>query len=107
MMIRAPWQDALLLARDGLEHRPCTAAELDAVTTDETAREVCVVELLAPEAGRRRAVGVGRLLHKTVDLRIGMEHQVLADEARRIGEPVRETAGDRVQQQPRRADAIA
>ncbi len=36
-----------------------------------------------------------------------MEHQVLADQAGRIGEPVRETAGDRVQQQPRRADAIA
>ena len=36
-----------------------------------------------------------------------MEHQVLADQAGRIGQPVREAAGDRVQQQPRRADAVA
>src|SRR5262245_23335032 len=81
VMIRAPRQDALLLARDSFEHRPCATAELDAVAAYEAAREVGVVKLLAPEAGRRRAVRVGRLLHKTVDLRIGMEHQVLADQA--------------------------
>src|SRR6185436_5035391 len=90
MMIRAPRQNALLLARNGLEHRPRAAAELDAVAADEAAREIGVVKLLAPEAGRRRAVGVGRLLHKAVDLRIGMKHQVLADQTGRIGEPIRE-----------------
>ena len=56
VMIRAPRQNALLLARDRFEHRPCTAAELDAVAADEAARKIGVVELLAPEAGRRRAV---------------------------------------------------
>ena len=29
VMVRAPRQNALLLARDGLEHRPGAAAELD------------------------------------------------------------------------------
>ncbi len=107
VMIRAPRQNALLLADDGLEHRPCPAHELDAVAAHEAARQVGVIPLLAPQAGRRRAVAVGRLLHIAVDLRIGMEHQVLADEAGRIGKAVREAAGCRVEQQPRRADAVA
>src|SRR5579859_7723132 len=38
VMVRAPWQDTLLLARDRLEHRPRAAAELDAVATNKTAR---------------------------------------------------------------------
>ena len=81
VMIGAPRQNALLLARDGLEHRSCAADELDAVAANEAAREIGVVKLLAPEAGRRRAVAVGRLVHEAVDLRIGMKHQVLADQA--------------------------
>src|SRR6185437_8011872 len=72
VMVLAPRQDALLLARNRLEHRPGAAAELDAIAADETARGVGVVKLLAPEAGRRRAIGVGRLLYEAVDLRIGM-----------------------------------
>src|SRR5882757_8364582 len=76
VMIRAPRQDALLLARDRLEHRPGAAAELNAVAADEAARQISVVKLLAPQTGRRSAVGVSRLRHEAVDLRIGMEHQV-------------------------------
>src|SRR5690242_9000862 len=85
VMILAPGQDALLLARDRLEHRTRAAAELDAVAAHEAARQIGVVPLLAPETGRRRAIGVGRLLHEAVDLRVRMEHQVLADEAGRVG----------------------
>src|SRR5207247_8209873 len=81
MVIRAPRQNALLLAHDGLEHWSCAADELDAVAADEAARQLRVVKFLAPEAGRRRTVTVGRLLHVAVNLRIGMEHQVLADQA--------------------------
>src|SRR3954454_5148946 len=40
VMVRTPRQNTLLLARDRLEHRPCTAAELDAVTAHEAARKV-------------------------------------------------------------------
>src|SRR4051794_29378880 len=81
VMVHAPRQNTLLFAGDGSEHRPGAAAELDAVAADEAAREIRVIKLLAPETGRRRAVGVGRLLHEAVDLRIGMEHQVLADQS--------------------------
>src|SRR4051812_47484054 len=81
VMIGTPRQNTLLLAGHGFEHRPGAAAELDAVATDETARQIGVVEFLAPQAGRRRAVAIGRLLHEPVDLRIWVEHQVLADQA--------------------------
>src|SRR6185437_5224888 len=37
VMIRPPWQNALLLARDRFKHRPGAAAELDAVAADEAA----------------------------------------------------------------------
>src|SRR4051812_18460692 len=82
VMIRAPRQNPLLLAGDRLEHRAGATAELDAVAADKAARQIRVVKFLAPQAGRRRTVGIGRLLHKAVDLRIGMEHQVLADQPR-------------------------
>src|SRR5919204_2205570 len=79
MMIRAPGQNALGLAHDGFEHRPDAAAELDRVTTHKTARWIRLVKLLAPQAGRWRAVAVGRLFDIAVDLRVRVEHQVLAD----------------------------
>ena len=107
VMIRAPRQDALLLAGNRFEHRSGAAAELDAVAANEAARDIRVIELLAPETCRRRAVGVSQFLHEAVDLRIGVEHQVLANQPGRIRKPVREPARDRVQQQPRRADAVA
>src|SRR5262249_53920566 len=90
VMIRAPGQNALLLADDGFEHRAGAAHELDAVAADEPARQVGVVELLAPEAGRRRAITVSRLRDIAIDLRVRVEHQVLADEAGRIGKAIRE-----------------
>src|SRR6186713_3182241 len=40
VMIRAPRQNALLLADDSLEHRPCPAHELDAIAAHEAARQV-------------------------------------------------------------------
>src|SRR5215216_3435464 len=50
VMIRAPRQNAFLLARHRFEHRPRTAAELDAVAAHKAARQIGVVKLLAPEA---------------------------------------------------------
>src|SRR5438046_9472557 len=52
VMIGAPRQNALLLARDGLEHRSCAADTLDAVAAHEAAREIGAVKLIAREAGR-------------------------------------------------------
>ncbi len=37
VMVRAPWQNALGLARDRFKHRPGAAAELDAIAADEAA----------------------------------------------------------------------
>ena len=50
---------------------------------------------------------VHRFVDIAVDQRPGMEHQVLADKPAGIGQPVGEAAGGGVQQQPRRADAVA
>src|SRR3954453_17464370 len=93
VVIRAPRQNALAFAHHGLEYRPDTAAELDAVTAHKTARKIGFIKFLTPQAGRRRAIAVGSLIDIAVDLRVGMEHQVLADQSARIGEPVGKTAG--------------
>ena len=50
---------------------------------------------------------VHQVVDIAVDQRPGVEHQVLAQESAGIGQPVGEAAGGGVQQQPRRADAIA
>ena len=108
VMVRAPGQNALLLAGDRLEHRPGAAAELDAIAAHEAARQVGVVELLAPQAGRRRAVAVGRLLH---DSRRSARRDGTSGSCRRgpteLASPFGKAAGRRIQQQPRRADAVA
>src|SRR6266702_7641621 len=92
VVVRAPRQNAFGLARDRFEHRPGTAAELDGIAAHETAGRIGIVEFLAPQAGRRGAVAVGRRFDIAVDLRIGMEHQVLADQPAGIGKPVRKAA---------------
>src|SRR5580693_1142587 len=94
-MARAPRYEALRFAGDGLGDRPDAAAELERVAAHETARQVRFVELLAPQAGRRRTVAVGRLV-EAVDLGIGVEHQVPADQPAGIGEPVREPPRGRI-----------
>src|SRR5712692_6537095 len=101
-----PRQQSVGLAGNGLRHRSDAAAELKGVATHETARRIGFVELFAPETSRRRAIAVGRLVHVAVGLRIWMEHQVLADQSAGIGKPVRKAAGGRIQEQPRRADAV-
>src|SRR5260370_29269564 len=88
VVARPPRQQALGLAGNGLRHRSDAAAELKGVATHETARRIGIVELFAPETGRRRAIAVGRLVHITVGLSVGMEHQVLADQSAGIGKPV-------------------
>src|SRR6266702_3838323 len=69
VMIRAPRQNAILLTYDSFKHRPRSADELDAVATDEAARLVRVVKLLAPQAGRRCTVRIRRFLDIAIDLR--------------------------------------
>src|SRR5712675_1318677 len=87
----APRQQALGLAGDGLGHRPDAATELKRVATDEAARGVGLVELFAPEANRRSAIAIGRLIDIAVELSVGMEHQVLADQPAGICKAVRKT----------------
>lgn len=85
-------------------HRGRTDA---AVAADEAARTDRCHRTPCPEAGRRRAVTVGWLLHEAVDLRTG-------DGTSSSCRPVRTNwrghlgnGRERVEQQPRRANAIA
>ena len=48
-----------------------------------------------------------RLVEDAGDHGVGMEHQVLADQPAAVGQAVGKVRRARVQQQPRRADAVA
>jgi hypothetical protein len=81
---------------------------LERVAAHEPPGGVGVVELLAHEtAAGRTLVALEGLLEDSRHHRVGVEHEVAADEAARVGEPVRELLRARVQQKPRRADAVA
>ena len=92
MMVLAPGQAAVGIADDRLGDRSDAAAELVGVAADEIAAGVGLVEFHAPQAKRRRAIAVERFLHIAEDLGVRMEHQVLADQAAGIGQPVGETS---------------
>ena len=86
----APRQAADLHAMHRGHHRVLAAGELERVAAHEPAGAVGLVELLAPDAVARTAIAVQRLVELAGDPRVGMEHQVLADQAGGIGEAVGE-----------------
>ena len=92
MVVRAPGQQALGLAGDGLHHRPDAAAKLKCIAAHKAARGIRLVKFLAPQAGRRRAVAVGRLIDIAIELGVGMKHQILADQPAGIGKTIGKTA---------------
>ena len=77
------------------------------IAAHEAARAVGLVELLAPQAERRAAMPVHRFVDIAVTSAQGWNIRFLPDQPAGIGQPVGEAAGGRVQQQPRRADAVA
>ena len=52
-------------------------------------------------------IAVERLIDIAIGQRVGVKHQVLADQPRRIGDTVGKFRRHRIQHQPRRADAVA
>ena len=106
-MLPAPGQHADGGAGDRLVHHAGAAGELQRIAAHEVACRIGLVELLAPQHRHRRAVAVHLLIDIAAHLRPGMQHQVPADLAAGIGQPVGKPAGGGVQQQARRADAVA
>src|SRR6516165_4810992 len=88
-----PRQATDVHAIHGGHHRPLAARELECVAPYEPARTVRFVELLAPDAVPGAAITVKRLVEIAGDPRIGMEHQILADQAAGIGKARREARG--------------
>jgi hypothetical protein len=56
---------------------------------------------------RGSAIAVEHLIEPTGDPRVGMEHQVLADQTAGIGKPIGEARGGGIEQKARRPDGIA
>ena len=53
------------------------------------------------------AIAIEHLIEPAGDPRVGMEHQVLADQTAGIGKPIAEARGGGIGQKPRRPDRIA
>jgi hypothetical protein len=88
--------------------RPGAAVHLEGIAAHEAARPIGFVEFLRDQdiaerslPGRRDAV-----VEEAGDHRVGVEHQVAADQAAGIGKAVGVALGRRQQQQARRADAV-
>ena len=87
---------------------PGAAGDLHVVAAHEAARRIGLVELLAQDAaGDRPLVAVESLLEAPLHEAEDVEHQVLSDEAAAVREAIRKPARLRVQQDARRADAVA
>jgi hypothetical protein len=53
------------------------------------------------------AIAIERLIEAAGDPRVGMEHQVLADQTAGVGKPIGEARGGGIGQKARRPDSIA
>lgn len=80
---------------------------LDREPPREAPRLVGLVELLRGDLGRRRLVHPQLVGEAPGDLRRALHHHTAADLIVIVGQPVREAAAGRVQQQPRGLDRIA
>src|SRR5579863_1186704 len=97
VVARAPGQETVCLTGDSFDDWADAAAKLERVASHKAARPVGLVELLAPQTERYCPVAVGFLADVSVDVSIRMEHQVLADQAARIGKPIGEPPGGRIE----------
>src|ERR1700741_3735256 len=77
----APRQAADLHAMDSRHYRSLTAGEFERIAAHEPPGAVRLVELLAPDAVAWAAITIERFVEIADDPSIGMEHQVLADQA--------------------------
>ena len=83
------------------------AGHLKRVAAHEAAREVGLVEFLADDAAAdRTSVAAERPIEDAAHHRVGMEHEVPADQPAAIREPVGEARRTRVQQESWRADPV-
>ena len=61
-------------------HRTLAAVEFIGVTSHKVTRRISLVELLAPDAISWTTIAIQRGIKITVNLGIGMEHEILADQ---------------------------
>ncbi len=75
------------------------------------AKEVLAVVLVVPVLGDRERgralVGADLPLHQAPDRLVRLDHQVLADEAGGIGEPIGKPGAGRIEEEARRLDRVA
>src|SRR5260370_10362083 len=106
-VVGTPGEAADLHAMDGRHYRPLTAGEFERVTAHDAAGAVRLIELLAPDAIPRAAIAIEHFFEIAGDPRIGMEHEVLANQAAGVGKAAGEPRGRGIQQNARRADGVA
>ena len=88
MVSRSPGNGAAGVARHGGIQRSGTPGDLHVVTSNEAAAGIGLVEFLGQDAaGRWAFVAVEALLEPALSEADRMEHQVLADQTARVGEP--------------------
>src|SRR5579871_5961437 len=106
MMVPAPREAARDHTGKGFIDRPSPAVELQRIASYEIPRRISLVKLLAPHHGLRATIAVKLVLDIGSHLRPRMQHQVFADQSRRIGQTVRKKGRSRVQKQPGCTDAV-
>src|ERR1700733_14434610 len=100
----SPRQTSRRHAGDRRSYRTLTAVEFESVTTYKAARRVRLVKFLAPDTVPRTAIAIQFRFKITVDLCVGMEHKILADQTAGIRQSVGKPRRRGVQQNSRRAD---
>ena len=81
-------------------------ARIDAAAAVESSARIRLIEIEHDARVLHALVLVERVLELRVDAEVGVEHQVLADDAARIGKAVLEAGRRGVEQQPRRLAAV-
>ena len=106
-VLATPWHGAADRSPERRGDRREPAGHLERVSAHEAARGIGLVELLADDAAADGpAVAAERPIEDPAHERVRMEHEVPADQAAPIGQPVGEPRRARVQQEPRRADPV-
>ena len=108
MVVRAPGQPPRAVAVVGGGEGTEAPVDLEGVSAHEAAGEVGLVELLGYEVcAQRPHVAVDAFVERAEEDGVRVEHQVLADEAGRVGDAVGELGRAGVEHQARSADSVA